>query len=115
MIFLTPNMLNTSVLADTPEKDREYAYKTADMQNSGRMDAYVAAAIETARKEGVLVCDCYAEWKKLSETEDITLRLINRINHPTPEMHALFADRLYDLIIGDSQDKGCSESTMYQE
>lgn len=115
VIFLTPNMLNTRVADDTPEKDRPYAYKTAEMQNGGRMDAYVSAAIKTAEEEGALVCDCYGEWKRLAEKQDITELLINRINHPTPEMHALFADRLYDLIIGESACVGESESTMYQK
>jgi len=99
VIFLTPNMLNTYVADDTPTQHYEYAHKTADMQNSGRMDTYIAAAIELANRMGIPVCDCYAKWKELAKTEDTTMLLANRINHPTPEMHALFANSLYDLLM----------------
>lgn len=36
-IFMTPNMLNTYVADDTPAKFREYAFETAEMQNSGKI------------------------------------------------------------------------------
>ena len=115
VIFMTPNMLNTSILPDTPEKDLEYARKTADMQNGGRMDSYIAAAIDTAKREGALVCDCYAKWKEIAKTRDITTLLANRINHPVPEMHALFADALYEIVMGNSENSAEEESTMFQE
>lgn len=101
VVFLTPNMLNTRVADDTPPQHFEYAHKTAAMQNSGRMDAYIAAAIDLARRMNVPVCDCYAQWKELSKSQDVTSLLANRINHPTPEMHALFANSLYDLLMAD--------------
>jgi len=114
-IFMTPNMLNTYVSNDTSEAYREYASKTAEMQNSGKMDNYISSAIELATKLGITVCDCYAKWKKLSETEDTTVLLANRINHPTPEMHSLFADELYNLIIGNDEiNQTDSCSTMYK-
>ena len=50
-IFMTPNMLNTSVSPETEDKYYEYAHKTADMQNNGRMDRYMTAAVELARSE----------------------------------------------------------------
>lgn len=115
VVFMTPNMLNTSILPDTPEKDLEYARKTADMQNSGRMDQYIAAAIDAARREGVAVCDCYAKWKELAKTQDITYLLANRINHPTPEMHALFADALWEVVMGDAANVAKNESTMLRK
>lgn len=114
VIFLTPNMLNTSVEEGVPETYFEYAHKTAEMQNSGKMDTYIYSAADLARKMGVTVCDCYSEWKKLSEKENITLRLANRINHPTEPMHALFADMLYEIIIGEDCVSRENESTMYR-
>ena len=98
VIFMTPNMLNTYVAEDTPKQWFEYAAKTAEMQNSGRMDKYIESAVRLAASMGVTVCDCYSRWKKLSETEDTTLLLANRINHPTKEMHELFAQSLFDAI-----------------
>ena len=99
VIFLTPNMLNTYVADDTPPQHLDYAHVTAEMQNSGKMDRYISAAIDLANRMGVPVCDCYAKWKELSKTEDTTMLLANRINHPTSEMHVLFANALYDMLM----------------
>ena len=99
-IFMTPNMLNTYVAEDADPNFRDYAVITAGYQNDGRMDRYMAAAVALANEMGVPVCDCYAKWKELSRTQDTTMLLANRINHPTKEMHALFADSLCEMILG---------------
>ena len=115
VIFMTPNMLNTYVSKDTPPQFLEYAAITAEYQNSGRMDLYMTSAVELANKMGVEVCDCYSKWKKISEKEDTTQWLINRINHPTPEMHKLFADSLFEIIFKEvNNKKDSAESTMYK-
>ncbi len=114
VIFMTPNMLNTSVSEDVEERYKEYSKKTAEMQNGGRMDKYIYGAIDLAKGMGISVCDCYSEWKKLSETQDITMLLDNRINHPTREMHGLFADMLYKMII-EEDSANETVSTMYKE
>lgn len=114
VIFLTPNMLNTYPAEDTEEEYREYAVITADMQNSGKMDLYIKSAVELAKKMNVTVCDCYKEWKKLSETTDTTMLLANRINHPTREMHGLFADMLFDEIFKEKIKISETVSTMYE-
>lgn len=98
-IFMTPNMLNTYVADDTPEDYRDLAVKTAEIQHSGRMDRYMSAAVELATDMGISVCDCYSMWKQLSETRDTTTLLANRINHPVPEMHNLFANALFDMLM----------------
>jgi lysophospholipase L1-like esterase len=98
-VFLTPNMLNTYVADDTPAQYRDYAFKTAEMQNSGKMDRYIHAAAELATDMGITLCDCYSQWKKLSQTQDTTMLLANRINHPNTEMHRLFAENLFEVIM----------------
>ena len=87
VIFMTPNMLNTYVADDTLEQLIDIAKRTAKMQSEGRMDLYMESAVELAQRMGVKVCDCYKKWKKLSETQDTTALLANRINHPIKEMH----------------------------
>ena len=114
VIFLSPNMLNTSIVSDTPKRWYDYAHVTAEMQKSGKMDTYIYSAMDLARKMGVTVCDAYSEWKKLAEKEDITLCLANRINHPTEEMHELFAELLFKAIVGDESISAENESTMYK-
>lgn len=100
VIFMTPNMLNASYEeAYTPEQHREYAQVTAKWQNEGLMDKYMEAARDVAAKCNVPVCDCYAVWKKLEACGvNTTKLLVNRINHPNPEMHDLFADELLKIM-----------------
>lgn len=114
-IFMTPNMLNTYVADDAPERYLEYASKTAEMQNGGRMDEYMYGACELANRMGITVCDCYSKWKELARTQDTTMLLANRINHPTREMHELFADSLFETIFGkDVLSVTDGDSTMYK-
>jgi len=116
VIFMTPNMLNTYVADDTHKNLTAYAAVTAEMQTNGKMDLYMKSAIEVAKDCGVKVCDCYSEWKKLSETQDTTQLLVNRINHPTKEMHALFADMLFSTIFEDTDIAYKSvDSAMYKD
>ena len=118
VIFMTPNVLNTYVADGTPEKHYAYAHKTAAMQNEGNVDRYITAAKDLALLMNVTVCDCYAEWKRMAaEGQDTTAMLCNHINHPTREMHKLFADMLFETVFGfpysaDGQD---AESGMYQK
>jgi hypothetical protein len=102
------------VAEDTKAKYKEYAAETAEYQNSGRMDTYMHAATELAQSMGVPVCDCYSKWKELARTQDTTQLLINRINHPCPEMHKLFADSLYEMIVGEGAG-GAGDDTMVKK
>ena len=45
VIFMTPNMLNTHVMDDAPKQYYDYAIKMANVQNSGKMDEYIFAAL----------------------------------------------------------------------
>ena len=78
-------------------------------------DYKYSEAKTVAEEMGVLVCDCYKKWKAMAESEDITMLLANRINHPTSEMHNLFADSLYEMIMGDEKNTAAEESTMYKK
>jgi len=104
-VFMTPNMLNTHLSDDTEPELMEYAEKMCRMQNEGVMDTFMDKAREVAKEKGILVCDCYAEWKKLAETKDVNDLLINRINHPTPEMHRFFAEKLFALLFPEETAK----------
>ena len=101
VIFMTPNMLNTYVGEKVPSEHVEYGKVLADYQNNGRMDLYMQSAVDLASQMGVIVCDVYKEWKKLSKEQDTTLLLANGLNHPTKEMHDLFADMLFEKIFNN--------------
>ena len=99
VIFMTPNMLNTYVDDTLTGGLREYAHKTAQYQTGGRMDTFMAEAMQAARAHGAAVCDCYSEWKRFYKAgTDTTALLANKINHPTRKMHSLFADKLLEII-----------------
>lgn len=103
VIFMTPNMLTTYVAEDTHPEHVESAKKMAFIQTSGRMDDYMNSARELAEGMNIPVCDCYSKWKKISETQDTTRLLANRINHPIREMHELFAQSLFDTIFSNGE------------
>ena len=113
VIFMTPNMLNTYVAEDTAPHLVDYAGITANVQNNGRMDNYMSSAVALAQDLGVTVCDCYSDWKELNKTKDTTMLLANRINHPTREMHELFANRLLQAIFDEEISLSDTVSTMY--
>lgn len=100
-IFMTPNMMCTYPSNELLDADfKAVAQNVSAVQNNGIMDAYMEAAIQTAERFNVKVCDCYAKWKKLYENgADITRLLSNRINHPTEQMHYLFAESLFEIIM----------------
>jgi len=97
IIFMTPNMMNTTISPHLAHPDfAEVAEKKAALQNGGIFDKHIEAARSLCAEKGVPVCDCYAIWKMLSAGGVNTTELLsNRINHPTPEMHKVFA---YELV-----------------
>ncbi len=100
-LFMTPNMLNTRTTDAVIDAFAVYAEVTADMQNSGRMDAYMEAAKQVAFECGVVIADGYAMWKQMQANGmDTTGLLANGINHPCREMHGMFAELLYETIFG---------------
>lgn len=116
LIFMTPNMLNTYVAEDTLSEHLGYAAITAEYQTSGKMDLFMESAVKLAKEMNVPVCDCYVKWKNLAKTQDTTKLLVNRINHPTAEMHELFAQSLFEMIFDDLPDTAEKRSnTMFDK
>lgn len=99
-VFMTPNMVNTYVHPLNLEILKSTAENCAERQNNGTMDNLMNIARKRASEYGLSVCDVYAVWKKMSGYGiDTTALLCNHINHPTREMHRLFADMLEKAII----------------
>ena len=101
IIFMTPNMKGQYAHHLIEDKTiYELAEKMANEEESKCMDFYVDKARELSKKHEIPVCDCYALWKIMHEKGvDITGILSNFINHPTPQMHSLFAYELVKTII----------------
>jgi len=100
-IYMSPNMMNTYV-SNFLKGDLliNIAHKTAELQNSGVMDFYMKTARDVCVEESITFCDCYQVWKNIYKAgADVTLLLSNYINHPTREMHDIFAYSLFETII----------------
>ena len=69
---------------------------------------------ELAKELNIPVCDCYGKWKEISKTQDTTMLLANRINHPVTEMHELFANGLMEIIFDEEIERKDANSTMYK-
>lgn len=100
VIFMTPNMMATQVspLLTAP-LFKEIAGKVAQRQNAGMLDRYLEEAKALCRSRDIPVCDCYEKWKLLAaKGVDTTQLLANKINHPTRQMHWLFAWELVSTM-----------------
>lgn len=100
-IFMTPNMMNTTVSPHLQDEFlRSFAERFAEVQNGGIMDEYMEHARKVCAEEGIAVCDCYKKWKHIADLGgNITELLSNYLNHPTRDMHLLFAASLFEMIM----------------
>lgn len=100
VVYMTPNLLNKYVDNSIMPRLVHTATACAACQNEGVPDEYFSNCVKEANAMGIAVADAYKEWKKLEYYGiDTTKLLANGINHPTREMHRLFADLLFDVIV----------------
>ena len=101
IIYMTPNMMNTEISCHLKEeKIIEAAKMIMKNQLDGVLEKYEEAAKKLCAKYKIPVCDCYAKWKILEKNGvDTTNLLSNYINHPTREMHWLFATSLVETMM----------------
>ena len=60
------------------------------------------AYLKEACARGAAICDVYAKWKRMNALGINTTRLLaNYINHPTRELHKVFAEVLFETLHGD--------------
>ena len=98
VIFMTQNLLADKVSCEVPEEWREMFAGMVAYFND--FLAYMETARDVCKELGVPVCDCTRKWLKLKEKGvDIVRLLSNRINHPTEEMHWMFAVTLFEMIM----------------
>lgn len=101
VIFMTPNTMNWHTSCHVQDWAKNIAASCAARMADGTMDRYIEAAKATAEHCGVPVVDCYAKWKSMEAAGVNTTELLaNKVNHPTREMHWLFAWMLVEQIMG---------------
>ena len=102
-ILMTPNAMCTEKaygMSDAPIAGA--AELCSRLMREGVLDRYVETAKQTAQSCGVAVCDCYSLWKKIYACGADPLDLLsNKINHPTRELHWLFAHELLRTVLSD--------------
>lgn len=100
VVFMTPSMMATrdkGTLVNT--KYQETLVDCVRLQNDGTVDRFFEKVKEFCHKENVPVVDVYSKWKALEKDGvDIMDLLSNDVNHPTEEMHWLFAQEIYKLL-----------------
>lgn len=101
-MLVTPNRMCGYVSHALNDPDlRAIAAAAAEIQNGGTLDAFVEAAREEAQKLNVSIADAYRVWNQLERSgADTTALLANAINHPIPEMHELFAEKIVEQVLG---------------
>lgn len=103
VIVMTPSATTDSVHYLLPTaREREDAGHLAALTREGVVDAYMDAARAVAAECEVALVDCYAIWKKFAAAGvEINEILSNKINHPTRELHLVFAYELLREVFRD--------------
>ena len=97
VIFMTPNLRIHDPDYSCEDKVLESCRRSiSENERAGWLDRYLGCARDVAKESGVPVCDCNALWKTMSESGVDTDRLLSNVaNHPTRELHWMFA---YELV-----------------
>ena len=78
---------------------RGYAKKLEEDFADGVFEHYMEAARTAAKETGAVLCDVHAKWMAMYQNGvDITALLSNYLNHPSRDMHQLFAWSLIDTL-----------------
>lgn len=97
VILMTPNCITDSVHHSLrTERERADGERLSALMNDGVFDEYMKAARRVASENGAGLVDCNAIWNSLREKGvSINGMLSNKLNHPTRNMHFVFA---YELM-----------------
>ena len=97
IIFLTPNLRTEKCNQPTGEQLIDNAWEAnARNEKAGWLRIYLDAAKALCKDMSVPVCDCNMLWQILKDNGvEINTLLSNKINHPTEELHWMFA---YELV-----------------
>lgn len=96
LIFMTPNLRGTAPdLTGMDDVMKKALTTIAESERRGDLDLFLEKAKELCRERNIPVCDCHKKWEEMRDAGvDIHTLLSNKINHPTREMHSLFAEEL---------------------
>ena len=100
VIFMSANGMCEYADGGIAQKSQfDIAANVAKTQNEGWCRKYFEAAGKAAVEEGGYFADANGRWEAMSRNgADMTKQLSNRINHPTADLHWLFAATLFETI-----------------
>jgi lysophospholipase L1-like esterase len=100
VIFMSANGMCTYPDARMKQQRQiDIANRCAATQKEGWCRRYVEEAGRVAVEEGGYFADCNGRWEALAAAgANMTAHLSNHINHPTKEMHWLFANTLFETV-----------------
>lgn len=104
-LFMTPNMMAVGLSPHLDPRMLETGIPQRIQASFAALgDRYMDAARGVCESCHVPVCDCYAKWKQLRalglDTDDL---LSNYLNHPTRDMHWLFAWELFHTLMFEAE------------
>lgn len=96
-IFMTPNLRCNYVDYRDSDKILESCIRSiSENERDGWLEKYLELGRRTSEELDVKICDCNLIWQKMAEGGVDTNRLLsNHANHPTRELHWMFA---YELL-----------------
>lgn len=97
VIFMTPNLRSNDPDYRNPDPLLERIVRNcSENERAGWLAKYLERAKNAASECSVPVCDCHALWQKMyDEGVNTNALLSNDVNHPTRELHMMFA---YELV-----------------
>ena len=102
VIFMTPSLRSNDPDYRNPDPLLERIVRgCSENERAGWLQKYLERARKAAAECNVPVCDCNAIWLKMAEAGVNTNALLsNDVNHPTRELHWMFAYELVKTILG---------------
>ena len=99
VVLMTGTHMNKAVRADLTPEMAEIAEKMAQRQNEGKCEEIFDITRKLGETYGIPVLDIYAHYDELAANGiDTDALLANGINHPSREMHQVFAEKLFALL-----------------
>lgn len=99
IVLMTGTHMNKAVRPHLTPEMAEIAEKMAVRQNEGHCLAVFEITRKLAETYGLPLVDIYAHYDELAaQGVDTDTLLANGINHPSREMHAVFAEKLFTLL-----------------
>jgi lysophospholipase L1-like esterase len=102
LILLTPNFLCSRLSDQVAEEHKKIGLpeKFIPIQRDGILKQYVQVVRELGNDLGVPVADVYAQWEKMEKQGvDTTALLINGLNHPGRDGHAIAARLIFEALM----------------